>query len=151
MIPMQFFNMPETAFLEGMDWITRVFWTMDMGWSCCTGVVLADGTVEYNFRGILKRYLKSWLGLDFFIVGSDWAGVVLSSGGMGLSRLARVSRIARVVRLLRLVRMQEVIANITERIQGDNMILVLQILKVLVFLIACCHATACGWFGIGMS
>lgn len=151
MIPMQFFEMPETTFLLAMDWTTRVFWTLDMGWSCCTGVVLADGAVEYDVRSIIKRYLKSWFALDIFIVGSDWAGVVLSSGGLGVSRIARVSRVARVVRLLRLVRMQEVIANITERIQGDNTILMLQILKVLVFLMACCHATACGWFGVGAS
>merc|ERR1719487_1707785 len=68
---------------------------------------------------------------------------------MGLSRLARASRIARVVRLLRLVRMQEVMANITERIQSDRAILALQVLKLLVFLIACCHITACGWWGVG--
>merc|ERR1719199_1100578 len=120
-----------------------------MGWSCCTGVVLADGTIDYNFKSILKRYCKSWLSLDCFIVGSDWAGFFLSAGGMGFSRLARISRIARVVRLLRLVRMQEVIANITERIQSANTIIMLQISKLVIFLIACCHATACGWWGVG--
>jgi hypothetical protein len=150
MIPMAVFSMPEHGFLTLMDWCTRLFWTLDMGWSCLTGVVLADGSVEYNFRVILKRYFKSWFGLDFFIVGSDWSGVILSSGGMGLSRLARISRIARVVRLLRLVRMQEVIAGITERIQSDSMILMLQVFKLFTFLIACCHATACGWFGVGV-
>jgi len=148
-IPMSMFTLPDDPFLLVMDWTTRCFWTVDMGWSCCTGVILEDGSVEYRVRQILQRYLKSWLGLDFFIVGSDWAGVVLSSGGMGLSKLARVSRVARVVRLLRLVRMQEVIASITERIQSDKMILLLQILKVFVLLIACCHVTACGWWGVG--
>merc|ERR1719235_1420535 len=104
MIPMQFFSMEDTPFLIGMDWTTRVFWTMDMGWSCCTGVVLPDGSVEYNKYGILRRYFRSWFALDIFIVGSDWAGVALASSageGMGLSRLARISRVARVVRLLR--------------------------------------------------
>jgi len=151
MIPMAVFTMPDHVFLLSMDWVTRLFWTFDMGWSCCTGVVLADGSVEYNFRSIFKRYLKSWFPLDFFIVGSDWSGVLLSSGGMGLSKLARVSRVARVVRLLRLVRMQEVIANITERIQSDSTIMLLQVLKLLVFLIACCHFTGCGWWAVGNS
>jgi hypothetical protein len=150
MVPMQVFEMPDHAFLVAMDWTTRVFWTTDMGWSCCTGVVLKDGSVEYRWRSILNRYVKSWLALDLFIVGSDWSTVIMMNGdGMGVSRLARVSRVARVVRLLRLVRMQEVITNITERIQADNTLLLLQIFKLLVFLIACSHITACGWWGVG--
>jgi len=149
MIPMAAFELPEDFFLTMMDWVTRIFWTVDMGWSCCTGVVLADGSVEYNIRYILKRYLRSWFGLDVIIVGSDWFGVIFSSGGLGLSRIARVSRVVRVVRLLRLVRMQEVIANITERIQSDKVILVLQIAKIVVFLMAVCHICACGWWSLG--
>eukprot|EP00427_Karlodinium_veneficum_P026520 CAMPEP_0169203544 /NCGR_PEP_ID=MMETSP1016-20121227/11523_1 /TAXON_ID=342587 /ORGANISM="Karlodinium micrum, Strain CCMP2283" /LENGTH=824 /DNA_ID=CAMNT_0009280595 /DNA_START=35 /DNA_END=2509 /DNA_ORIENTATION=- len=149
MIPMIAFDMPEDTFLTFMDWTTRLFWTADIVWSCFTGVVLNDGTVNYDLRFILKRYSRTWLGLDLFIVGSDWFGLIFSSGGMGLSKLARGSRIARVVRLMRLVRMQEVIANITERVHSDKLGLVLQVLKVLIFLIATCHVIACTWFGIG--
>merc|ERR1719454_1661871 len=68
---------------------------------------------------------------------------------MGVGRLARVSRVVRVVRLLRLVRMQEVLQNITERIQSDKTILGLDLNKLLAFLITCCHVTACGWWGLG--
>jgi hypothetical protein len=149
MIPMAVFSLDDNAFLLAMDWVTRLFWTLDMGWSCCTGVVLMDGSVEYDFRSIVTRYLKSWFALDVFIVGSDWSGVILSSGGADLAKLARISRVARVVRLLRLVRMQEVISGITERIQSDSMMLVLQVLKLLIFLLASTHVTACGWWGIG--
>jgi hypothetical protein len=151
MIPMALFDLPEDVMLAMMDWVTRIFWTLDMGWSCCTGVVLADGSVEYRLRFIIRRYLKTWFALDCIIVGSDWFGVIFSSGGMGLSRLARVSRTVRVVRLLRLARMQEVMANITERIQSDKVMLVLQIAKILVFLVAVCHIVACGWWGVGSS
>lgn len=151
MIPMQAFPLQDHIFLQMMDWTTRLFWTLDMGWSCCTGTVLEDGTVEFNPKSIVKRYLKSWFGLDLFIVGSDWSGLLFESGGMGISRLARVSRVARVVRLLRLVRMQEVISNITERIQSENVGTVIFIFKMLIFLLAVCHAMACGWFGISDS
>merc|ERR1719265_459508 len=95
MIPMAVFAMPDIQFFEVMDWTTRIFWTLDMGWSCLTGVVLSDGKVMYDQREILKRYAKSWLSLDLFIVGSDWAGVALSSGGAQFARLARTSRVAR--------------------------------------------------------
>jgi len=149
MIPMAVFEMEDYKLLMFMDWTTRLFWTVDMGWSCCTGVVLPDGSVEYSRSAIVKRYLRSWFAMDFFIVGSDWSGVFLESGSMGFSKLARISRTARVVRLLRLVRMQEVITNITERIQSDRTILMLQIFKLFIFLIACCHYTACGWWAVG--
>ncbi|CAE8592031.1 unnamed protein product [Polarella glacialis] len=69
---------------------------------------------------------------------------------MGLSKLARISRIARVVRLLRLVRMQEVIANITERIQSDQIHFVMQICKPLILLLFFGHVIACGWWGVGL-
>lgn len=149
MIPMMSFDMPENAFSATMDWTTRLFWTLDMGWSCCTGVVLNDGSVEYNFKHILRRYAKSWLPLDVFIVASDWSGLIFSSGGMGLSKLARASRVARVVRLLRLVRMQEIVANMLERIQNDKIIMLLHVLKLMLALIVACHVMACLWWSIG--
>lgn len=149
MIPMIVFSLEETLFLVMMEWCTRCFWTLDIGWSCCTGVSMPDGSVEYSVPFILKKYAKSWLGLDLFIVGSDWTGYFFSSGGMGLSRLARISRVARAVRLLRMVRMQEVISNITERIQSDKMGLVVQGFKLLIFLVSISHMIACGWWGVG--
>jgi len=149
MIPMSVFSLPDHLFLQVMEWSTRLFWTGDVGMSCLTAVGLIDGSIEYDMKFILKRYLKTWFAMDMFIVGSDWFGYAFSSGGAGLSRLARVSRIARVIRLLRLARMQEVIANVTERIQSDKMMLVLRVSKLLIFLISCCHVTACGWWGVG--
>jgi hypothetical protein len=149
MIPMSVFSVPDNLFLQIMEWSTRLFWTFDVGMSCFTAVGLIDGSVVYDMKFILKKYLQTWFAMDMFIVGSDWFGYAFSSGGAGLSRLARVSRIARVVRLLRLARMQEVIANVTERVQSDKMMLVLRVSKLLIFLISCCHVTACGWFGVG--
>jgi len=150
MIPMLTFDMADNDFLLFMDWTTRLFWTTDMGWSCVTGYVLSDGKVEYSLNAILKRYAKTWLPLDLFIVVSDWATLGMASGEMGLSRLGRIFRIARAVRLLRLVRMQEIIANITERIQSDKIGLVIQISKHFLPVMFICHIVACGWWGIGV-
>jgi len=68
---------------------------------------------------------------------------------VGFARLTRVFRIVRVVRLLRLVRMQEVVANVTERIQSDKLAFVLSVLKLLVFVVSCSHLVACTWWAIG--
>eukprot|EP00930_Biecheleria_cincta_P056969 TRINITY_DN4298_c0_g2_i1.p1 TRINITY_DN4298_c0_g2~~TRINITY_DN4298_c0_g2_i1.p1 ORF type:complete len:824 (+),score=173.04 TRINITY_DN4298_c0_g2_i1:63-2534(+) len=149
MIPMTPFELEGEAFPQFMDWVTRIFWTMDIGWSCCTGLVLADGSVEYRMNVILKRYAKTWLALDVFIVSSDYTTLFFTAEGTSLIELGRVFRIARVVRLLRLVRMQEIIANITERIQSDTILLALQILKHFVVALYISHVIACCWWGIG--
>lgn len=149
MVPMFVFNIPDNTFTDLMDWTTRLFWTSDILWSCCTGYVLDDGTIEYEPRAILHKYLHSWLSLDLFIVVSDYVGLIVSSGGVQVTKVARVFRVVRVIRLFRLVRMQEIVANIMERIQSDSILFFLQILKLLLLLAFICHFTACGWWGIG--
>ncbi|CAK8992578.1 unnamed protein product [Durusdinium trenchii] len=125
-----------------MEWTTRLFWTLDIFFSCFTGVVMADGSVEYNIKTILKRYAKTWLTMDLVIVLSDWSEVVFSSGGVAMLSFARTTRIIRIVRLLRLVRMQEIMANVTERIQSETLGPLVQVSNV-------SHFTGCLWFAIG--
>ena len=92
------------------------------------------GDTDFDFENSFLNMFLDPTFPDFWIsrfLDSQIQGchlVIFGRGGLsrmfiflqGLSRLARVSRIARVVRLLRLVRMQEVIQNITERIQSDS-------------------------------
>ena len=149
MIPMQAYTLPESVFLDFMEWSTRLFWTFDIFFSCITGVVMTDGSVEYNLKIILKRYAKTWLSLDLLIVVSDWAEVIFSSGSMAMINLARSTRIIRIVRLLRLVRMQEIMANVTERIQSETLGPMVQVGKVTIVLLTISHFTACLWFSVG--
>lgn len=149
MIPMQAYTLPENLFLDFMEWTTRLFWTFDIFFSCITGVVTADGSVEYDIKIILKRYAKTWLAMDLVIVLSDWSEVIFSSGGVAMLSFARTTRIIRIVRLLRLVRMQEIMANVTERIQSETLGPLLQVSKVLIVLLAVSHFTGCLWFAIG--
>ncbi|CAK8990021.1 unnamed protein product [Durusdinium trenchii] len=157
MIPMQAYTLPENIFLDFMEWTTRLFWTLDILWSCFTGVVMADGSVEYDIKIILKRYAKTWLTMDLIIVLSDsWrlstpggAEAMVAYGGISVAMLsfARTTRIVRIVRLLRLVRMQEIMAN--ERIQSETLGPLLQVSKVLIILLTISHFTGCLWFAIG--
>ena len=149
MIPMQAYTLPDNIFLDFMEWSTRLFWTFDIFFSCITGVVMTDGSVEYNLKIILKRYARTWLTLDLMIVVSDWAEVIFSTGSMEMINLARSTRIIRIVRLLRLVRMQEIMANVTERIQSETLGPMIQVGKVTVVLLTISHFTACLWFSVG--
>lgn len=63
--------------------------------------------------------------------------------------LARSTRIIRIVRLLRLVRMQEIMTNVTERIQSEALGPVVQVSKVTIVLMTLSHFTGCLWFAIG--
>jgi len=153
MIPMAFFDLPDNLFVDLMNWATRAFWTLDIGMSLSTGIVMPNGTITFDFGFIVRRYLTTWFVLDCFIVGTDWVEFIISqaqgtdSGGIG--RIARVFRVVRCVWLLRLVRMQSVLQAITERIQSDNLTFVLNVLKLAIFLVSFSHIAACIWWGIG--
>lgn len=150
MIPMSFFDLGDTVFIEAMNWTTRIFWTFDMPMSMVTGVVRPNGTITFDMRFILKRYVKTWFLLDLFIVASDWVEFVMSAGGgSGIGKIARIFRVVRCFRLLRLVKMQAVLKDITERIQSDNLMFALKVFKLAALILAIAHVIACIWWGIG--
>eukprot|EP00928_Gymnodinium_smaydae_P011680 TRINITY_DN14282_c0_g2_i1.p1 TRINITY_DN14282_c0_g2~~TRINITY_DN14282_c0_g2_i1.p1 ORF type:complete len:768 (+),score=177.38 TRINITY_DN14282_c0_g2_i1:224-2527(+) len=150
MIPMSaFWGDSDILFFTIMEWTTRLFWTFDMIASVCTGLILPDGTIQLLWRPILQKYLRTWFPIDLFIVGSDWIGVILDSGNMGMSSLVRSLRIARIARLLRLVRVQEIVTDAMDRIQSEYIMIVLKVLRLLVIIIFWSHANACLWWTIG--
>eukprot|EP00930_Biecheleria_cincta_P003997 TRINITY_DN10489_c0_g2_i2.p1 TRINITY_DN10489_c0_g2~~TRINITY_DN10489_c0_g2_i2.p1 ORF type:complete len:516 (+),score=53.41 TRINITY_DN10489_c0_g2_i2:886-2433(+) len=155
LLPLFAFDVAEATALE---WIARLFWTFDMGLSCCTGFLLQNGIVECDHRAILYRYLRTWFLPDLVIVGSDWLGFFFLSSEQGLgqlgvgkvARLTRITRAVRFLRLLRLLRMQNVLANLTERIQSDIVGLALYIFKLLILLAVVLHYAACTWWAVGI-
>lgn len=153
MVPMAFFNLSESVFMDVMTWMTRIFWTLDMGMSLKTGVIMPDGRISFDFRFILIRYLRSWFVLDVFIVTSDWSEFFMSlsqdTDSAGLSNITRGFRIVRSVRLLRLLRMKSVMQAISERIQSDNLFFLLNVMKMTVCIVTFAHIGACIWWGLG--
>jgi len=155
MIPLAMFDLEEGLFIQVMTWATRLFWTLDMPMSLSTGIIMANGTITFDFKFVVKKYLKTWFLLDIFIVASDWIEFIVSvgstsdDGGGGFGKMARIFRIVRSVRLLRLVRMQSVLQMVTERIQSDKLFLVLNVLKLVVAIVSFAHIVACIWWGIG--
>jgi len=72
-----------------------------------------------------------------------------AAGNTGFLGGFRAFRTVRVVRLMRLVRMKEVMQQITERVQSDKLAFVINIFKLLVFILSVAHLSACGWWGLG--
>jgi len=154
MIPMGMFDLPEATFLLVMQWMTRVFWTLDMPLSFVSGFVTSDGTIEMRPSKICRRYVRSWFCLDVLVVGVDWLELVMSAfaEGLGIARLGKASRIFRIlrmIRLLRLARMTEVLSFLTERINSEKLVIVLDILKLLVIMVGGGHGVACIWYALG--
>lgn len=156
MIPMSFFDLPESTPLTFMSWTTRIYWTIDMPLSFVSGYVTADGTIELRLKMICKRYSRGWLLLDVLVVGVDWLEIVLSAAAesLGFARLGKASRIFRIlrmIRLLRMARMAEVITLLTERLNSEKLVIVVDILKLMIIMIGAGHLLACMWYAIANS
>lgn len=149
-IPLMFFE-PESSVLDAMEWVTRIFWTLDVPASVVSGYVTADGNIELRAGQIIRNYVKTWLALDICIVGSDWAGMAVNGSALqaaGVSKASRIIRIIRLMRLLRLIRMREVVAGILERFKSEKLIILAELIKLMTLMIGLAHLLACCWYGL---
>mmetsp|Transcript_92954 Transcript_92954/g.240123 ORF Transcript_92954/g.240123 Transcript_92954/m.240123 type:complete len:784 (-) Transcript_92954:145-2496(-) len=162
-IPMQAFDPPPMTPVTVFEWITLIFWTMDMVASCNTGFMANDGTVNMNRRQVIFRYVKSWFAFDILLISLDWASalpqllaVSSSSSEMTAStslarsvRLLRVTRIFRVLRLLRLLKLRQMIMAITSFVDSEWMTIFIAVGRNLITIVAINHTLACCWFAVG--
>jgi len=154
MIPLQQLEPPENLLTRIMEWVTRIFWTLDIPASLITGYITMEGSIELRLRPIIRRYLHTWFALDITIVSLDWLEIIVTESTQGVDALrmgkaSRIFRIVRMVRLLRLVRIQQVITIITERICSERLIIVADILKIMILIVGIAHVLGCMWYGIG--
>jgi len=153
-IPLGFFEPPESTFLTLMEWVTRIFWTLDMPLSFLSGYVTGTGSIELRFSKIARRYSRSWFSLDLLVVGVDWLDLLLSAaaGSLGFARLgksSRVFRILRMIRLLRLARMSEVLNLLTERLDSEKLVILIDMAKLMVVMVGSAHLLGSMWYAIG--
>lgn len=153
-IPLQMMNLPDSGFIRFMQWVTRLFWTIDMPMTCLTGYVTGNGDVEMRPEQVFTHYAKSWLPLDFLIVGVDWIELALSDPGSTLAvarlgKFGRAFRLIRMVRLLRLFRMREVFYFLCERIQNESMVVAINIFKIMGIIGFLAHLKGCFWATVG--
>jgi len=154
LMPLGFFDPPKSTFLKVMEWMTRLFWTSDIGMSFITGHTLADGRLVMDMRGIAKMYMKTWFVLDFAIVSSDWAEVIFQGSALGYAQAGKTARFFRVIRMLRLIRlarMKEVISAMCERFESEKLSIIFNLVKMTILTGAVAHVFACLWWEIGKS
>ncbi|CAJ1419530.1 unnamed protein product [Effrenium voratum] len=151
-VPLQAFNPPETPALLAMDWITLVFWTVNVGASLTTGYV-QEGNTIMDPHLIAKRYLKTWCIVDFVVLGPDWVFTIIATDSTNeamadLSKMPRIVRLARVVRLLRLVRLKRLFEQIEDALDSEYYSVLFNIFKMMLLLFTVNHVIACGWYAL---
>eukprot|EP00931_Biecheleriopsis_adriatica_P118438 TRINITY_DN9384_c0_g1_i2.p1 TRINITY_DN9384_c0_g1~~TRINITY_DN9384_c0_g1_i2.p1 ORF type:complete len:922 (-),score=165.23 TRINITY_DN9384_c0_g1_i2:86-2851(-) len=152
-LPLSAFGLPASEALQVMEWVTLLFWTMDMPASCLTGYA-AGGEVIMEPRLILRRYLTTWFWIDSIIVVPDWLFIILElSSGTDSSfdggRLLRGLRMFRSARLLRLMKAARFLERLKDIINSESMLVALNVSKLLVSLLCISHLLASLWWIIG--
>lgn len=142
---------PENSvFLDILDWLTLIFWTVNVFASLVVGYV-DEGVTVMDPKKILLNYLKTWFVLDLVVVLPDWVFTFTklsggSSDGGGSVRILRIMRLARCMRLLRLAKLKAIFSVINDLINSEYTNIILNIVKMIVALVAINHWIGCFWF-----
>lgn len=162
-LPLHFLELPEDdPFLSTMAWITRLFWTLDMFVSICSGYIQNNGDMVLRPKLIVLHYLKTWFLLDIFVVTIDWVELwggsssASSTSDAARARFIRGSRGFRALRMLRLLRILRVrnlvlLSGILElnSVNSEKLQLGVSVLKIVTGLLMMAHFIGCLWYGLG--
>jgi len=150
----QAFDPPDSEFSLLMEWITLCFWTCDMAQGFFLGFFREGEYVEDNCK-VLLNYLKSWFLVDCIVVFPDWIMKILKgeqSGPWGeLGKILKGARAIRVMRLLRLAKLQRIVNIVFDKIDSEYAFIVVNLMKLLLFVLVLNHLIACAWYGLAMA
>lgn len=153
-IPMEAFDPPQNSATLALDWITTGVWTVDIPVTFFSGFY-TDWVVELRPIRIASHYLRTWFALDTTIITIDWCllCVTMSSqmgaiGMMRMSKTVRFVRILRAVRLLRVVKLTGAFAEVVEHMRSETLRVLINICKLVVFVVIMNHYIACGWYAL---
>lgn len=149
-VPFLAFDPEENIVTTLMEWVTLLFWTADMGWSVFTGF-FREGRLVTSHKAILLHYLRTWFAIDLLVVGPDWVMTIMgSSSNVGkLGRLLKAARVIRVLRLLRLLKLRRLVNELYDRIASELMFIIVELIKLLTFILVLNHLVACSWYLVG--
>lgn len=146
------FRPAPSVFTVGMEWLTMVFWTLDIGLGFTTGYV-SKGELIMNPWRIAFHYITTWFLIDAAVVSLDWFSTLQSEtsdvGGFG--RIFRSLRTVRMLRLLRLWKLKRILAEMQDMIDSEYVYTLASLGKLMGFILITNHLIACGWFSIGLA
>merc|ERR1719326_2611528 len=79
-VPLGAFDPADNIVLIAMDWLTLVFWTIDIAATFFTGF-LQGNRVVMDRRQVFVKYVTTMFFVDLSIVGLDWFFTALKVSG----------------------------------------------------------------------
>lgn len=153
-ITLRVFSPPETDFESIMEWVSLIFWTLNMVVSVLTGYTEEGITIMVPER-IVWRYLRTWFLVDLPVVGLDWVFTIsnlLSDNpqNAGTSvRLLRILRLFRMVRLARLLKLRSLLQSFHDMLDSQYLGIIADIGTMVLILFLFSHVISCIWFLVG--
>ncbi|KAL4177142.1 hypothetical protein KRP22_002078 [Phytophthora ramorum] len=147
------FQVEATGGFAILESIMDVTFFIDIVLNFITGLQLPTGEVSYDFRLIVKAYLRGWFTVDFFStlpfeslaklfgVGNNAQAALLSA------KLLRGLKVLRLFKLARIRRLGKVFANLEDAVYTNQSLVSLAKLALTMLFIA--HLVACLWYAVG--
>lgn len=152
-IPMTAFDTADSLFSTVLDWVTLIFWTLDIPACFFVGYV-SQGRIIMDAKSIARRYLTGLFFIDASVILLDWIFTFILSTqslhGDG-SKLLRSLRIARILRLVRVMKLRWLQDAILDYVDSEALDACMKILQWLFTLLCINHWIACVWYGIAGS
>mmetsp|Transcript_24502 Transcript_24502/g.56878 ORF Transcript_24502/g.56878 Transcript_24502/m.56878 type:complete len:759 (-) Transcript_24502:31-2307(-) len=151
----ELFMTSEPGFIV-LDWVSAVYWLIDMPLNFFSAYNTIEGKVEKRFSRTAKKYLKSWFCLDLLIVSLDWASLVGHYDAEFLEALrvgktVRGIRIVRGVRILRLAKVAPMLQNMADSVHSEIGMLLFKISNIVLTVMCINHFIACFWYWLGVA
>lgn len=152
-LPLQVcFQLEDTLLTTLGDWLTLLYWTVNMPMSCMVGYSSSGEVVMAPFP-ILKNYLRAWFWLDLAVVVPDWIFSIASLAtqtsrdqNSETVKLFRILRLTRIVRLLRLLKLRKIFKNFDDLLNTECTSILSNVAKMILLMLAINHFVACFWF-----
>lgn len=138
---------PGTDLGKLMPIVSCTFWTLDIGVSCMTAIVV-DGEQKDSWKEIWRQYARSWLAMDVLMVLPDWIWVSMDNDRGGFA-LLRIVKAIRALRLLRVVKFADILREQLKRVNSETLLKTVSLLQLIFAFMMLNHFTACGWYLVG--
>ncbi|CAE7684215.1 Kcnh2 [Symbiodinium necroappetens] len=131
-----------------------VYWTVDIPVSMLTATY-RNGKLVTSYYLILYSYSRTWMPIDFLLVSVDWVATVANMNSADTLTLARTMRTGRILRMLRLARLLRVVKlkrlfdDLKQRMAGEIVTFMINVVQLFVSTMLLTHVLACVWYWLG--
>lgn len=152
-IPMEFFDLPNTLLLSVAEWITIFFWSVDIAFSFITGIY-RKGVLVMEPKVVALAYLRSWFLMDLILVSFDWLAMSTAHPQADQMdedayRVVWALRLLRLFRIVRLGKMSRTAMSMKEAMHSWATSVQYSIFLNIFLLMLVLHMIACGWWAFG--